>query len=130
MAISSKSNAQSTLRINEGSSYRDISGTLGIDVEAKIGFALFSVGASFSYMRSIRDTDTTFSISYFHLIEREVSLKFDSSGVLNDVGKMIYQDGKNPMFRLICGDQIITSYRQRASLLFTFHLEFHTHNDR
>lgn len=56
-------------------------------------------------------------------------MKFNSSGVLNDVGKMVYQNGKNAVFRLACGDQIITSYKQRASLLFTFNLQFHTHSD-
>ena len=91
---------------------------------------MFAIGASFSYMRSISDTDSSFSISYYHLVERQVSLKFDSSGVLSDVGKMVYQNGKNDVFRLACGDQIITSYKQRASLLFTFNLQFHTHQDK
>ena len=95
-----------------------------------MGFGMFASGASFSYMRSIRDTDSSFSINYYHLIEREVSLKFDSSGTLKDVGKKFYDDAKNPFFRIICGDQIITSFKQRASLLFTFNIQFHSHSDK
>ena len=96
--------------------------TLGVDVTTKLNFGLFSIKATHHYTRSIRDTDTSFSINYYHLVEREVSLKFDSAGVLNDNGNKIYQSGKNNLFRVTCGDQIITSYKQRASLLFAFHL--------
>jgi hypothetical protein len=124
MQISKKGNSESIIKLNEGSTYDNIVSTFGIDVTAKMSFAMFSAGASFNYLRSIETTTSSFSITYYHLIERDVSLNFNSSGVLNEVGKMIYQDGNNDVFRLACGDQIITSYRQRASLFFTFNLNF------
>jgi len=91
---------------------------------------MFAGGASFNYLRSIQTTTSSFSITYFHLIERDISLNFNSSGVLNDIGKMIYQDGLNPVFRIACGDQILTSYRQSASLFFTFNLYFNNKVDK
>ena len=43
---------------------------------------------------------------------------------------MVYKDGHNNDFRLACGDQIITSYKQRASLMFAFNLRFRNKFER
>jgi hypothetical protein len=125
-----KSSTESIIKLNEGSTYDSIVNTFGVDVTAKMSFAMFSAGASYSYLRSIQNTASSFSISYYHSIERDVALNFNSSGVLNEIGKMIYQDGQNEEFRIACGDQIISSYKQRALLFFTFNLHFNNKIDK
>lgn len=53
MQISKKSNTESIIKLNEGSTYDSIVNKFGVDVTAKMSFAMFSAGASYSYLRSI-----------------------------------------------------------------------------
>ena len=53
MQVSKKGNSESIIKLNEGSTYDNIVSTFGIDVTAKMSFAMFAAGASFNYLRSI-----------------------------------------------------------------------------
>ena len=86
---------------------------------------MWKVGGSFSYLRSIQDKDYSFSLNFYHLIERDVSLEASSSVYppLTPIGQQIYHDESSD-FRLVCGDQVIMGYKEKALLTIAMNLEF------
>lgn len=43
---------------------------------------------------------------------------------LNDMGKGAYQGGKNQYFGLLCGNQVVSSYKRGASLVVSLNISF------
>ncbi len=131
--VSSKSNVEAEFKMNQGFTFEEIQNKLGISVDVKAkGASMFSISLAASYLRAIEDKDYTFSINYYNLMQRDVSLKIGGAGqkALNDAGKEMYQDGENEYFRLVCGDQIINSFKEKALLMFSFNLKFKTHTEK
>lgn len=87
---------------------------------------MFSTSLGVNYVKSAQDTDYSFSINYYSYIEAEIGMEvgFGSAAVLTADGMRAYQDGKNPDFGLICGDQFIDSYKTGATLIMGLKVEF------
>lgn len=90
---------------------------------------MWKIGGSFSYLRSIEEKDYSFSMNFYHLIERDVSMEPNSYPPLTLMGQQIYHDEASD-FRLVCGDQIIMSYKEKALLTISMNLEFHQRSER
>ena len=84
---------------------------------------MWKIGGSFSYLRSIEDKDYSFSMNFYHLIERDVSMEANSYPPLTPIGLQIYHDESSD-FRLVCGDQVIMGYKEKALLTIAMNLEF------
>lgn len=77
------------------------------------------------YINSVRDTDYSFSVSYYTYIDAEIKMEtgFGAAAVLTLEGMKNYQSGANPDFGLICGDQYIDSYSAGVILITTIKME-------
>ena len=49
---------------------------------------------------------------------------YDIATTLSETGTNIYQNGENPMFRIFCGDTLIDSYSEGASIIFSVNIIF------
>lgn len=124
--ISSLSKPTSTIDLGASQSFYDIQNTIKESITAKGGFGMFSASASASYLRSIEDKYYSLSLSYHAIYHSTTNVQLGGYGqnVLTDFGKEIYNDGNNPYFGLVCGDQYTKSFEQGALLLLSINLEF------
>jgi hypothetical protein len=127
-----KSGQSSLLHFNEAIDYNKMLQTFNLDVDIKGGYGLFSTNDMFQYMKTIQDDSLSLSINYYQKVSDNVVMTFsyDPKNILTDVGKNIYQDGKNPMFRLLCGDYLITSYEEGAVLILSMKILFSSKEEK
>lgn len=113
-------------------SFEDLSYLLKVDLREKVGWKWFSFSAEASYMKFIEDKDYTLSLNYYQSVEDSVSVQLKGVGLdgLTSVGQNFYRNGTNPYFRLVCGDNIITSYKHGAQLILGMSVHFHSHEQK
>lgn len=94
--------------------------------KVKGAFKLFSGDASASYFKSIKEKAYTLSVNYFQKVSRAIEYEYtlDQESTFSDIGKKIYKEGKNPLFRVFCGNRLLRSYEEGAGLVFTFQVQF------
>lgn len=87
---------------------------------------MFAVSDMVEYMHSVSENSYTASYNYFFKVSSSVNSHYSYSptSILTNEGKEIYQDGKNPMFRIFCGDTFVTGYDVGAALIMTMSIDF------
>ena len=107
---------------------RDFSTSLDING----GYQNFSGNAVSKYLHTINETTTSKTYNYYWKLSNSVYMNYtiDRDSLLTPVGERIYQNGRNPNFRLICGDTLIQSYEEGALLIVTITLYFKTNSDK
>ncbi len=116
----------SYIQLDKAMSFLDFQRELHVDVTAKSKFWMFSGNAEAHYMRSVQNQDASMSLNYFQYAAGTVSVSLLGYGkdALNKFGQSAYNDGKNPYFGLLCGDNIIDSYQEGALLALGINLQF------
>lgn len=117
-----------TSEINFDNSYNfdKITDKFNISSNFNVGIGNFQIGALFSYLKEHEETSFSESFNYFQKITGNVEMyySYKSEDLLNDTGKKIYENGENPLFRILCGDRLISSYEEGAALIFSLKLVF------
>lgn len=124
--ISSISQQSGSLSLDTALSFSDIQNEIKVSVSARGGFGMFSASAEANYLRSIEDKDYSLSLNYYTYFQNIAYIQIAGFGLeaLSVSGKSIYDNGNNPYFGLICGDQYLASYGQGAMLLMGMNIEF------
>jgi hypothetical protein len=109
----------------------EIAETLQITLDLNIAFAMFQATAMYDYLSNMTSNSYTLTANYYFIVQEEITLQYNESGValLTDLGKSVYDLGKNPQFRILCGDTLISSYTMGAAILLSVSLEFGTTAD-
>ena len=132
VASTDESAGDSRVLLSEAFSYKDLLRELKIDVNLNIGIGLFGGGFSLNYLKSMKDTDLSYSLNYLNYSTKSISINFDKTNEyrgLTETGNADYMDGDNEYFGLMCGDEVITAYQKGALLTFGLKLHFHNHSD-
>jgi hypothetical protein len=109
----------------------EIAYALGIHANLDIAFSMFQATAMFNYLGNMTQNSHMLTANYYYIIQVEYGETYDEGGValLNKEGKAIYDDGKNPMFRILCGDTLINGYTVGAAVFASVSLIFETEAD-
>lgn len=120
------------VNLNTAMTFQELSNSLQIDISASADIGMFSFDATSSYMRSVVDTDYSFSLNYYQSVEADIPLTLNGYGkdLLTPIGQSVYQNGTNPYFSLVCGDQLIDSYKTGAILMLAMNLQFSNHVEK
>jgi hypothetical protein len=112
--------------------FQDLQTSLRIDISTKGKIGMYKAGIDIDYLRTVQDTDYSFSINYFSSVASQISMEtgYGPASALTADGSRAYKDGTNPLFGLICGDRFIDSYKAGALLMFAMKLEFHNHVEK
>ena len=123
----SDSGQNSTMEFNQSVDVEKLAKTLGISGDLSGGYGAFSANDTFKYLNSVKENDLSLSANYYQVVssDKNMTYSYDPNTILNAVGKSIYNNGANPMFRLFCGDKLITSYNQGALLILSVKINFH-----
>ncbi len=126
------SGQQAYAQLGTAMSFSEMQSELKIDVSSKGGVGMFSAGAEATYMRSMEQKDYSLSLNYYTYSSEKVSVNIAGFGqeALTSTGQSFYQDGKNPYFGLICGDNYIDSYEQGGMLIMGINVEFASHAEK
>lgn len=126
------SGSNSVIKLSSSMSFSDLQNQLQIDVSTGGGYGMFSGSAEAKYMRSVEDKDYTLSLNYYEYMYDTVTVQLNGYGInaLNPFGQQSYQNGKNPYFGIICGDNYINSYQQGAILVMSINIEFASHYEK
>lgn len=121
-----KSGQSSILQFEEALTFQDILKTFNLEVDLKLGWGVFSTDNMFKYFKSVEEDNYSLSINYYQKVADNMMMTFsyDPDNILTDVGKKIYNNGKNPMFRLLCGDTLVSSYEEGAVLVLSMRIVF------
>lgn len=119
------SGSQAKVQLNAALSFSKLQSQLNIDVSTAGGFGMFSASAEANYMRSMEEQDYSLSLNYYNYAFNTISIDLAGygMGILNQNGQNIYNNGQNPYFGIICGDQYISSYDQGAMLIMGLNIE-------
>ena len=117
-----------TSEINFDNSYTfdKITDKFNLSTNFNIGIGNFQLGSLFNYLKEHEETSYSISFNYFQKITGEVEMfySYKPEDLLNDTGKKIYDEGNNPLFRILCGDRLISSFEEGAALIFSLKLVF------
>jgi hypothetical protein len=113
-------------------SFEDIQKALNINVQESVGIGMFSESASATYAQQIEETQYSLSFHYFEKIympsQSWTPLNI-SVGALTYYGQQVYQlEPEN--FRLVCGDQIVTSVNTGVSFYATMSVTFSSYSQK
>mmetsp|Transcript_13740 Transcript_13740/g.11690 ORF Transcript_13740/g.11690 Transcript_13740/m.11690 type:complete len:225 (-) Transcript_13740:174-848(-) len=101
-----------------------LSKQFSVSVGASGGFAGFSAGTKDSYLHSVSDNDFQFSINFYSRTSMECETTYGAgTEALNQEGLKTYQGGKNPNFRVLCGDKQVSSFQVGAAVVLSFIIE-------
>ena len=116
----------SSLELDTAQSFLDIQKESRMSIDVKGGVGMFSASAQASYLNSMEDKEYSMSLNYFSYAYATASVQIAWNGLdaLTATGKSFYNNGTNPYFGLVCGDQYITSYDAGAMLLMGINIDF------
>lgn len=118
--------------MDESYSTDQLAKELGFDIEAKLTHWQFSVNTFLSYLNKIEENNFAVSYSYLYRVASTVTARYPYSPdkILSEIGADIYQNGGNPLFRILCGDTLVTSYDVGALLVASVTIEFSSHEHK
>lgn len=99
--------------------YTKLTDFLNVSSSIKGGWGDFGVNATMNYINETNSNNLAVSYNFVEKISRKVNIKYSLSKnkLLNEDGADAYDDGKNPKFRLFCGDRLISSYSEGAFII-------------
>lgn len=120
------SGQKSYINLATAISFSELQKNLHIDINAKTKFWIFSANAEANYMRSIQNKDASISLNYYQYATGDITIQTKGFGqeALNKFGENAYQNGTNPYFGLMCGDNFVSSYEVGALLTLGINIEF------
>src|SRR3989339_13967 len=125
-SISSQSDPESYLKLQSAISFSQLENDLKINISTDANIGIFSGDAEANYFSSIKETDYSFSLNYYQYSQSTTQVALNGFGMdaLNEQGKSLYDNGQNPYFGLVCGDNYISSYGQGALLMMSININF------
>jgi hypothetical protein len=123
------SNSQAGMQ--QSSSAAEIAAALGITTNLEVAFSLFQSTSLYNYLSNKTQNYYTLTANYYFIVSSEIELEYDETGVnlLSSEGATIYDLGKNPNFRILCGDTLIKGYTVGAAVFTSVSLTFATEPD-
>ena len=127
-SVGSTTAGSAQMKFSQASTFTDLQNDLHVDVGLKVGYEMFSASAETSYMRSMEDKSYSMSLNYYSYYSNKVAVNVEAFGTdaLTDVGSSLYNNGNNPYFGIICGDNYVSSYNEGALLTMGLNLVFDT----
>ena len=92
----------------------------------------FSKTKTGKYIRSLHQQSLTFNTNYFYRLNADVEVSYDilinnhNDSILTNEGKLIYNNGNNPLFETMCGGHVFTS--GKLEYLLTFNIAIQIEN--
>jgi hypothetical protein len=68
------SKTESVVRMDQGATFSEIQKSLKVDVSAKIGISIYTLEADVNYLKEIKDSETSMSISYYQFVQSEMTM--------------------------------------------------------
>ncbi len=125
-------NKSSYINMQTSTSVQQISNILNISVD--IGASYFGISGNefFNYLNSIQDDSYSSTLNYTNIIsgDNSITYSYDPHTILTPTGVGIYNNGQNPLFRILCGDKLITSYKTGAVLIMSLKVKFASAADK
>ncbi|TNV83030.1 hypothetical protein FGO68_gene10054 [Halteria grandinella] len=123
---------KSSIFLSSSLSYYDLQERLGYEHSANAGYGLFRAQINDQQMNSLNETNFSLSYNYLYRVaSSNVSqFSYNSMTMLSQVGVDIYQNGTNPLFRIICGEKVITQYDVGAYLILSMIVEFESSDQK
>lgn len=127
----SKSGQYAEYEITAGSTLDQLTSKLDITTSGELTYEDVTATDTFEYLEEHTDTDLTQNIFFYYKLgyDEQVSYAF-SSNMLNADGIDSYNNGNDPLFRLHCGDRLITGWKQGAFVIADIELTFKSSNDK
>jgi len=127
-----KSGQSSILKFDEALDYQSLLKTFNLELDIKGGYGIFSTNDMFKYFQSIEENSYSLSINYFQKVTDNMIMtySYDPENILTTIGKNIYKNNQNPMFRLLCGDTLINSYEEGAILIISLKISFSSREEK
>lgn len=86
-----------------------------------IGVSLLGINFKNEFLNQVKTTHTKTVVNFMFSYKTQVTVEYDvGEKVLNEYGKSIYDNGKNRIFEVICGDQVVTNADLEAVLIISF----------
>lgn len=129
--IYSISGEESTVKLSEAMTFEEFTESLNIDFSGSGNIYGFEFGGEFDYFQFIKDEYLSISLNYYQVAYSKASLQVHGAGtdMLSPDGKALYNNGSNPYFNIVCGDNVISSYNQGALLAMSIKIVFKSHYD-
>jgi hypothetical protein len=117
--------------MQESTSAAAIAAAFGIQTNLSVAFSIFQSTSLYNYLNNKTENIYTLTANYYYIISSEVQLTYEGQGLdlLNSQGAQIYDLGKNPAFRNLCGNILINAYTVGAAILTSVSLTFATQPD-
>lgn len=130
-SIASISDREASVSLEETVSFSNLQKLLGIDVSVDVGYGKFSAGAKADYLRSLEEKDYSLSLNYYTSVSEKATVKINGHGLnaLTQFGQDSYSYNHS-IFRLVCGDHYISSYRRGAFLIAGINIVLNSHEEK
>ncbi len=86
------------VKLDQGATFSLIEKSLKVDVSAKASISIFTVEADVSYLKEIKDSETSMSINYYQFVQSEMTMEagYGPAGALTPDGLRAYGPVDNP----------------------------------
>ncbi len=103
-----------------------IASQFNVGVALSGAYGVFGMSGMMSYLDDVSENSYSMSFNYSEKVAQAVHMQYSYNPMtsLNATGQAIYANGTNPMFRLFCGDTLITSYEEGAGLILSMQVNF------
>ncbi|MDE3047581.1 MAG: hypothetical protein KGI83_04445, partial [Verrucomicrobiota bacterium] len=118
-------NPSNELKFSAAVSYNEVERSLNIQMRTHVGIGPFQGGASASYLRDVQETAYKVSLNWYEKIYLASQQTQPGYGprILNGEGLGLYNSSKT-LFRIYCGDEIITEEHNGIGLYAALQLQF------
>lgn len=116
----------SQINFSTAQSVSNIASMFNVSTSLSSGYGIFGMSGMMSYLDEVSENNYSMSFNYSQKVSQAVQMQYsyDPMTSLNSTGQAIYANGTNPMFRLFCGDTLITSYEEGAGLILSMQVNF------
>jgi len=117
----SYSNANTKYEVLSDMSYDQLKNKFESMFGFGIGVSLLGLNFKNEFLNQVKSTHTRTVVNFMINYKTEASIEFDvGEKVLSEYGRSVYQNGKNRLFEVICGDQIVSKADLEAVLVISF----------
>ena len=121
-----RSGQSSTVNFSLRQDVSQIADSFGVTANFSGAVGIFGADGLIRYLNELKENNYSIGLNYSEEISDSVnsSYSYVTDTILNDTGKAIYANGQNPLFRLFCGDTLITGYDEGAGLIMSMKISF------
>ncbi|MCT4635258.1 MAG: hypothetical protein N4A31_03295 [Rickettsiales bacterium] len=130
-AISSTSGGESLIKLDTWLLFDQFASSMNIDFSPG-SINVFLSEPEIDFYHSVQDDYLATSYNYYKVVSKTNSLSVAGyeDSILTEDAKLKYDNGENQYFNQICGDNIITSYKEGAMLLMSVKMAFYNHQEK